>query len=83
MMLDIDVLYPRIEDRVVSQSYWSLVVTFQWDDHLLLFTIDASDIWASDVRLFPPTRDVQVPLNALNAGVALRDLNQSVLFIGL
>lgn len=70
-MLNIDVLRPRVEDRVVGQSYRSLVVTFQWDDHLLLFAFDAPDFRL----IFPPTRDIQVLLDVLNAGVALGDLN--------
>lgn len=63
MILDIYVFGPRVEDWIMSQSYRSLVVAFQWDD---------------DFSLSPPTRCVKVVeafLNGMGARVLFGDLN--------
>ena len=68
MVLDVDVLGPRMEDWVVCQRYRPLIVTFQRN-------VDVTD-FVTDSRLAPPpTRNDRVLLDSLRAGVSFRDLD--------
>ena len=42
---------------------------------MLLITIDTSNIWASNIWLFSPICNIQIPLNILNISIILEDYN--------
>ena len=53
-----------------------MIIAFQRNDHWMLF--------ASALRLvFPPSLDSQVVVDSLGAPVVFRDLDESVLLVGL
>lgn len=67
-MLDVDILGLKVENWIVSQSYWSLVIFFQQNDK-------------RPVKLASfPTLNILV---FVNVSYTNRDLDEGVLLVGL
>lgn len=71
MMLDIDMLGLWVENWVVVQHYWSLIIIFQWDDNFSPLTSNFQVIL------------IHVILNCVNACIVFRDLDESMFLIRL
>lgn len=78
--MDIDIFCSWMKNRIVSQSYWLLAVTFQWDDNLAFFPILHIFLWWLSFFLM---LDANIGLDCLGAYILLQDFDKSVLVIRL
>ena len=74
-MLDINMLYPGVEDKIVCQCNRSLIVAFQKNNDLQLTPFGQ--------LIPPPSLIMQILLNRLDTGIVLRDLDESMLLVRL
>lgn len=82
MVLDINMLYPGVEDWVVCQGDEYLIFSFHGDDNSWILRLHptrrAWNLWK-----FHPTSVTTIVADGFCARVVLRDLDERVLLIGL